>query len=78
MMTKMESTKGAMAPTSLMKYKLLNHIKMIKIASIILIKDRKSISLSLKKTLENTVMLQMMIQKSVMLQILVNASFPKV
>ena len=70
MITKIESTKGAMAPTSLIKYKLLNHIKMIKIASTILIKDRYPISLLSIKTLVNTVILQIMIQKSVMLHIL--------
>jgi hypothetical protein len=78
MITKIESTKGAIAPMSLIKYRLLNHIKMIKIASIILMKERNLTSLLSTKTLTKTATLQMMMQKSVMLQILYKASFPNV
>ena len=63
-----------MAPTSLMKYKLLNQISMINIASTILMKG----SGTGKNTFVKTTIFATIIKKSVMLQILVNASFPKV
>lgn len=75
MITKIESTRGAMAPTSLMKYKLLNQMSMIKKASTILMND---LEMSGCSTFKKTTMLQMMIKKSVMLHILYSASFPRV
>jgi len=74
MITKIESTRGAMAPTSLMKYRLLNQITIIKIASMILINSRGTST----NAFVNTMKLQTIMKKSVMLQILVRASFPKV
>ena len=74
MITKIESTSGAIAPISLIKYRLLNQIHKIKRVWIIL---RVEMSISTSKSVKTTILVTT-IMKSTMLHILYKASFPRV